>query len=90
MSEVLQLTIVIDQEREDLFAVRCVELGTVSGGYSIPEALHNIKEAVMLEIEILTDRGQRDRVFCERGIRVMPSNGWTQARLQLPVEIPIA
>jgi predicted RNase H-like HicB family nuclease len=43
-------TAVIHRE-EDLFVAECPEVGTVSQGYSIEEALRNLKEATELYLE---------------------------------------
>jgi predicted RNase H-like HicB family nuclease len=44
------LSAVIHQE-DDLFVAECPELGTVSQGRSIPEALVNLREATELFLE---------------------------------------
>ena len=44
------LTVVIHQE-EDMFIAECPEVGTVSQGYSIDEAVANLKEATELYLE---------------------------------------
>jgi predicted RNase H-like HicB family nuclease len=46
----LSLTAVIHKE-EDMYVVRCPEVGTVSQGKTIEEALKNIKEATELYLE---------------------------------------
>ena len=43
-------TAVIHRE-EDLFVAECPEVGTVSQGYSMEEALRNLKEATELYLE---------------------------------------
>ncbi|RLJ06453.1 MAG: type II toxin-antitoxin system HicB family antitoxin [Candidatus Aenigmatarchaeota archaeon] len=44
------LTAVIHKE-EDMYVAKCSELGTVSQGKSIEEALNNLKEATELYLE---------------------------------------
>ncbi len=36
---------------EDMFVSKCVEVGTVSQGYTVEEALANLKEATELYLE---------------------------------------
>lgn len=47
----LSFTAMIHQE-EDLYVAECPELGTVSQGYSIEEAVANLKEATELYLEV--------------------------------------
>jgi len=44
------LTAILHQE-EDLFVAECPEVGTVSQGYTIEEAVGNLKEATELYLE---------------------------------------
>jgi predicted RNase H-like HicB family nuclease len=44
------LTAVIHKE-DDLYAAECSEIGTVSQGYTIEEAITNLKEATELYLE---------------------------------------
>ena len=44
------LTAIIHKE-EDLFVAECPEIGTVSQGYSLDEAISNLKEATELYLE---------------------------------------
>ena len=46
----LLLTAVIHQEG-DLFVAQCPEVGTASQGYTIEEAVNNLKEATELYLE---------------------------------------
>jgi len=39
------------QKEEELFVARCAEVGTVSQGSSIDEAIENLKEATELYLE---------------------------------------
>ena len=44
------LTVVLHQE-EDMFVAECPEVGTVSQGRSVEEAIENLKEATELYLE---------------------------------------
>jgi predicted RNase H-like HicB family nuclease len=44
------LTAVLHKE-DDMYVVECPEVGTVSQGYSLEEALANLKEATELYLE---------------------------------------
>ena len=46
----LTLTAVLHQE-EDLYVAECPEVGTVSQGYTLEEALANLREATELYLE---------------------------------------
>ncbi len=39
------------QKEEDMFVVKCPEVGTVSQGYTVEEALANLKEATELYLD---------------------------------------
>lgn len=52
--DVTTFTAVIHQE-EDLFVAECSELGTVSQGKTMEEALENLKEATELYLEEFPD-----------------------------------
>ncbi|MBC7910460.1 MAG: type II toxin-antitoxin system HicB family antitoxin [Pyrinomonadaceae bacterium] len=41
-------------KEEDLYVAECPEVGTVSQGYTIEEALANLKEATQLYLEELS------------------------------------
>ena len=62
------LNIEIEHAEEGGYAAFCVELGTASCGDTYEEALRNIKEAVLLHLEVLDDMGKRESVFREKGI----------------------
>jgi predicted RNase H-like HicB family nuclease len=49
-------TAVIHRE-EDLFVAECPEVGTVSQGYTLEEAVANLKEATELYLEEFPPRG---------------------------------
>ncbi|MEO6457445.1 MAG: type II toxin-antitoxin system HicB family antitoxin [Chloroflexia bacterium] len=44
------LTAILHKE-EDIYVAECIEVGTVSQGYDIEEALANLKEATELYLE---------------------------------------
>ena len=46
----IKLTAILQKE-EDMYVATCPEIGTVSQGYSIEEALANLKEATELYLE---------------------------------------
>ncbi len=46
----IKLTVILQKE-EDMYVATCPEVGTVSQGYTIEEALDNIKEATELYLE---------------------------------------
>ena len=56
------LTAIIHQEN-DLFVADCPEVGTVSQGNSIEEALINLKEATELYLEEFPQHGSIGRTF---------------------------
>ncbi len=41
----------IIQKEEDMYVARCPEVGTVSQGYTVDEAVANLKEATELYLE---------------------------------------
>ncbi len=41
----------IVQKEEDMYVAKCPEVGTVSQGYTIEEAIKNLKEATELYLE---------------------------------------
>lgn len=49
----------------------CAELGTASCGDSIEEALANIKDATVLYLNTIEGNGSREKVFRQRGIKVV-------------------
>lgn len=66
------LTIKIHQEG-DYFLAECEELGVPSFGQSHEEALEAIREAVRLYVNTLEAEGERERVFAEKGIELIPA-----------------
>lgn len=57
---------------EAQYVARCVELGISSCGDSLDEALENIEEATTLYLNTLEEVGERDRVFSDAGIEILP------------------
>ncbi len=55
------------------FSAICEELGTASCGDTIDEAVKNIREAVLVDLNTLEKLGERARFFKERGIRMYPA-----------------
>lgn len=64
----ITVTLVVEKEG-DQYASYCQELGTASCGDSYEEALKNIKEAVIVDLNALEEIGERARFFRERRIR---------------------
>jgi predicted RNase H-like HicB family nuclease len=50
MTKMSNFTAVLHKE-EDMYVAECPEVGTVSQGNTIKEALNNLKEATMLYLE---------------------------------------
>ena len=71
---VIILTEVVEEEC-DQFVSYCQELGTSSCGDTIQEALANLEEAIWVHLNALEETGERDRVFRERNISIMPPPG---------------
>ena len=52
----MQFTVILEPQDEGGFTVRCLELpGAISEGETREEALANIKEAIGLVLEVLSD-----------------------------------
>ncbi|PLW79699.1 HicB family protein [Candidatus Woesearchaeota archaeon] len=51
------------QKDEDMYVATCVELGTVSQGYTVEEALDNLKEATELYLEEMPGEEVSDYSF---------------------------
>ncbi len=47
----MEIFTAIIQKDEDMYVAKCAEVGTVSQGYTIEEALNNLKEATELYLE---------------------------------------
>lgn len=75
-------------EEDGQWVSECIELGVVSCGDTAQEALEAILEATNLYIETLKDEGELQRVFRDRGVRMIPrsemsSDGGISARIPL-------
>ena len=57
----------------DGYVAACLELGAVASGDSIEEAFENLEKAVWEQLKALEEAGQRERVFRENGVQVLPS-----------------
>jgi len=55
----------------DQYVSECVELGTTSCGDRIDEALANIEEATLQYLNAIEERGERDRIFRRKNIRII-------------------
>lgn len=47
----MEMFTAILQKEEDMYVAKCSEIGTVSQGYTIEEAVANLKEATELYLE---------------------------------------
>lgn len=66
-------TAVINKE-EDMFVAECPEIGTVSQGYSLDEAIKNLKEATELYLEEFPDKSRRKSIIMDFSIRKLQKN----------------
>ncbi len=67
----------------DAFVAACLELGAVASGETIEEAFESLDKAVRMQLKALEEAGERERVFRENGIEVVPSidNAEVQTRM---------
>ncbi|MGH2584193.1 MAG: type II toxin-antitoxin system HicB family antitoxin [Dehalococcoidia bacterium] len=61
-------------EEDGQYVSECDELGVASCGDTIQEAFDAIEDAVTSYLETLEEEGERERVFAERGIRILPGD----------------
>ena len=61
------------EKYEDVFVGYCVELGTVTQGNSLEETCENLKDAIYVHLSVLDEIEERERVFSEKGIVVIPA-----------------
>ena len=66
-------TAVINKE-EDMFVAECPEVGTVSQGYSLDEAIKTLKEATELYLEEFPDKARRKSIIMDFSIRKQLKN----------------
>ena len=52
------------------YSAVCPELGTASCGETVDEAVKNIREAVLVDLNTLEHFGERERFFSKRKIRM--------------------
>lgn len=71
MQGMITLTYVIDKE-DDQFVALCRELDVSSYGDSVEDAVEHLQEAVELYLDVIEADGERERIFRERGIEVVP------------------
>ncbi len=60
-------------EEDGVFVSECVELQTASQGETPEQAISNAQEATLLYLDTIVELGDEDRVFRDRGIRVLGS-----------------
>ena len=65
----IDVTFVICAE-DGQYSALCEELGTVTCGDTVEEALANLKEAVEVDLDTLEELGERPRFFRKRGIKI--------------------
>lgn len=82
----IDVTTVVEREGDQFVSV-CPELGTASCGDTVQEALDNLKEAIEVHLNGLEEVGERERVFEERGIRVVSvsSDSPLEGNLRVPL-----
>ena len=59
-------------DEEGQYVAACDELDVASCGDTIEEAFANILDAATVYLETLTEEGEQERVFQERGITIVP------------------
>jgi predicted RNase H-like HicB family nuclease len=59
-------------EEDGLYVSECEELQVASFGDTIEEAFNALEDAVIVYLNALDDEGDRERVFAERGIEIIP------------------
>jgi predicted RNase H-like HicB family nuclease len=86
----------------DQYVSECVELGIASCGNTIDEAFSALEDATELYLDEIEAEGERERLFAERGITIMPGEpedtyafvpAHTRdivSRRSLPVSLPAA
>ena len=87
----IDVTTVVEREG-DQFVWICPELGTSSCGDTVQEALDNLREAIEVHLNGLEEVGERERVFQERGIRVISisSDSPLEGNLRVPLGLTIS
>ena len=79
------LTTLVEPEG-DKYVSWCEELGTASCGDTVEEAFANILEAVEVHLNGLEEVGETERVFEERGIKVLPNSSEESTTRPVPLE----
>lgn len=82
----IDVTTVVEREGNQFVSV-CPELGTSSCGDTVQEALDNLREAIEVHLNGLEEVGERERIFEERGIRVVSvsSDSPLEGNLRVPL-----
>jgi predicted RNase H-like HicB family nuclease len=85
----IHLTILV-REEEGQYCSWCPELDVASCGSTIDEASSNLKEAVTLYLKTVTELGELDQVFQEKGLKLKSENedqyGTFMSAWQAPIE----
>ena len=66
-------TAVVNKE-EDMFVAECPEIGTVSQGCSLDEAIKNLKEATELYLEEFPEKTRPKSIILDFSIRRQPKS----------------
>ena len=85
VSGVIVLTTLVEPEG-DKYVSWCEELGTASCGDTVEEAFANVLEAVEVHLNGLEEVGETERVFEERGIKVLPHSSDESTTRPVPLE----
>jgi predicted RNase H-like HicB family nuclease len=63
----------VEQDDDGLFLGECIELGVSSCGDTLDEAVRATMEATAAYLESLDLAGEREAVFAERGVTLLPT-----------------
>jgi len=61
----------IASEEEGGFVSTCPELGIASQGDTVDQAFHALQDATLVYLNTIEHLGQRQRIFAERGIKIL-------------------
>ena len=61
------------EKHDEVYVGYCVELGTVTQGDSLEEVCENLKDAIYVHLSVLDEIGERERVFREKGVVMLPA-----------------
>ena len=81
----VRLTGIVEPVEEGGFFSVCPELSIASQGESIEEALSNLREAIDVYLAALSDLGDMERVFRDKGISVLVKPPGDAINLAVPL-----